>query len=190
MIGFGMLDARLLAPQTTRALRREEYDRLVSLGVFDDERVELLEGVIVTMSPNNPEHASPVQLLNEILMPALLGRAVVRIQLPIIAARESEPEPDVVIAPLGDYRKVHPDRAHCVIEVASTSVSKDRNIKAPLYAASGFHEYWLVNVPEQVVEVFRDPSPEGYRERTRVARGETLRLQDFPDVELEIAKLL
>jgi Uma2 family endonuclease len=95
----------------------------------------------------------------------------------------------VVIAPLGDYRRAHPDRAHCVIEVAHSSVSKDRNIKAPLYAASGFREYWLVNVPEQVVEVFRDPSPEGYRARSRVTSGETLRLQDFPDVELEIAQL-
>jgi Uma2 family endonuclease len=184
-----MLDATLLAPQTTRALRREEYDRLVSMGVFEDERVELLEGVIVTMSPNDPEHASPVQLLTELLVPRLLGRAVVRIQLPILAARESEPEPDVVIAPLGDYRRAHPERAHCVIEVATSSVSKDRNIKAPLYAASGFREYWLVNVPEQVVEVFRDPGPEGYRERARCGVGETLRLQDFPDVELEIAKL-
>jgi Uma2 family endonuclease len=150
-----MLDARLLAPQTTRPLRREEYDRLVDLGVFDDERVELLEGVIVTMSPNNPEHAGPVQLLTKLLVRALGDRADVRIQLPIIAARESEPEPDVVIAPVGDYRRAHPDRAHCVIEVANSSVSKDRNVKAPLYAASGFHEYWLVNVPEQVVEVFR-----------------------------------
>jgi Uma2 family endonuclease len=164
-----MLDARLLAPQTTRPLRREEYDRLVDLGVFDDERVELLEGAIVTMSPNNPEHASAVQLLNELLLPALIGRAVVRIQLPIVVVRESEPEPDVVIAPLGDYRRVHPDRAHCVIEVANSSVSKDRNVKAPLYAASGFREYWRVNVSEQGVEVFREPSPEGYRHSARVS---------------------
>ncbi|HYQ17569.1 MAG TPA: Uma2 family endonuclease [Polyangiaceae bacterium] len=184
-----MLDAQLLAPLTTRPLRREEYDRLVALGVFDDERIELLEGVIVTMSPNNPEHASPVQLLNELLLPALLGRAVVRIQLPLNAVRESEPEPDVVIAPLGDYRRAHPDRAHCVIEVANSSVGKDRNVKAPLYAASGFHEYWLVNVPEQVVEVFREPSPEGYRQATRHGISETISLQDFPDVQLEIAKL-
>src|SRR6478752_1843087 len=106
-----MLDAQLLAPLTTRPLRREEYDRLVALGVFDDERIELLEGVIVKMSPKNQEHASPVQLLNVLLLPALLGRSVVRIQLPLNAVRESEPEPDVVIAPLGDYRRAHPDRA-------------------------------------------------------------------------------
>jgi Uma2 family endonuclease len=184
-----MVDTRLLAPETTRTLKRVEYDQLVAMGVFEDERVELLEGVIVTMSPNYPEHASPVQFLNEILLPALLGRAVVRIQLPLYAVRESEPEPDVAIVPLGDYRHAHPDRAYCLIEVAYSSLSKDRNIKAPLYAASGFHEYWVVNVPEQVVEVFREPSEDGYRERTRHGVGEAIALLDFPDVQVEVAKL-
>lgn len=184
-----MLDAKLLAPQTTRRLRREEYDRLVALGAFEDERIELLEGELVTMSPNNPEHASPVQLLNEILLPALVGRATVRIQLPIIAVRESEPEPDVAIVPLGSYRQQHPDRAHCIIEVANSSVSKDRNVKAPLYAGSGFGEYWLVNVPERVVEVFRDPSPEGYRSSARYAPGQIITLEAFPDVQVDVAKL-
>jgi Uma2 family endonuclease len=69
------------------------------------------------------------------------------------------------------------------------SVSKDRNIKAPLYAASGFLEYWLVNVPEQVVEVFRAPGPEGYAERARYAVGETIALEAFPDVRIEVTSL-
>jgi Uma2 family endonuclease len=184
-----VLDAQLLAPLTTRRLRREEYDRLVALGAFEDERIELIEGELVTMSPNNPEHASPVQILNEILLPALLGRATVRIQLPIIAARESEPEPDVAIVPLGEYRQGHPDRAHCVIEVAHSSLSKDRNIKAPLYAASGFREYWLVNVPERVIEVFRNPGAEQYESRARYALGQSVALEAYPDVQVEVAKL-
>ena len=190
VIGFvPMLDVQLLAPQTTRALRREEYDRLVAMGAFEDERVELIEGVLVTISPNDPEHANPVQVLTELLVRGLAGRAVVRIQLPIVAARESEPEPDVAIVPLGDYRRAHPDQAHCVIEVANSSVSKDRNIKAPLYAASGFREYWLVNVPEQAVEVFRAPGPEGYAQRARYAVGETTALEAFPDVRIEVVSL-
>ncbi|HKY37360.1 MAG TPA: Uma2 family endonuclease [Polyangiaceae bacterium] len=184
-----MVDMRLLAPEATRTLKRVEYDQLVKMGAFDDERVELLEGVIVTMSPNYPEHASPVQFLNEMLLPALLGRAVVRIQLPVYAVRESEPQPDVAIVPLGDYRHAHPDQAHCLIEVAYSSLSKDRNIKAPLYAASGFLEYWVVNVSERVVEVFRKPLHSGYRERTRHGVGETIALLDFPDVRVEVAKL-
>jgi Uma2 family endonuclease len=184
-----MLDTASLAPQTTRTLRREEYDRLVASGAFEDERIELIEGVLVTMSPNEPEHANPVQVLTQILVLALVGRAVVRIQLPVVAARESEPEPDVLVAPLGDYRHAHPSEAHCVIEVANSSVSKDRNIKAPLYAASGFREYWLVNVPEQVVEIFRAPGPEQYGQRTRHGVGETIALEAFPDVRVEIARL-
>jgi Uma2 family endonuclease len=184
-----MVDALLLAPEKTRTLKRAEFDELVKLGAFDDERVELIEGVIVTMSPQYPEHASPVQLLNEMLLPPLLGRAAVRIQLPIYAVRESEPVPDVAIVPLGAYRQAHPDQAHCLIEVAFSSLSKDRNIKAPLYAASGFHEYWVVNVPEKVIEVFHDPFQNGYRERTRHGVGETLALLDFPDVKVEVAKL-
>jgi Uma2 family endonuclease len=184
-----MLDAGLLAPQTTRALKRSEYERLVALGAFEDERVELIEGVLVTMSPNDPEHASPVQLLTELLVPALQGRAAVRIQLPIVAAGESEPEPDVAITPLGDYRRAHPTQAHCIIEVAKSSLSKDRNIKAPLYAASGFREYWLVNVPEQVLEVFRDPTAGQYRTRLRFGLGETATLEAFPDVSLDVATL-
>lgn len=158
-----MLDAQLLAPLTTRGLRREEYDRLVALGAFEDERIELLEGELVTMGPNNPEYASAVQVLGEILVPPLVGRATIRIQLPIIAARESEPEPDVAIVPLGEYRQAHPDRAHCVIEVVHSSLSKDRNIKAPLYAASGFREYWLVHVPSVSSKSFAIPAPSNRR---------------------------
>jgi Uma2 family endonuclease len=184
-----VLDAQLLAPLTIRRLRRAEYDHLVALGVFEDERIELIEGELVTMSPNNPEHASPVQILNEILLPALLGRATIRIQLPIIAVRESEPEPDVAIVPLGEYRQAHPDRAHCVIEVAHSSLSKDRNIKAPLYAASGFREYWLVNVPERVIEVFRTPGAEHYESRERYTLGQSVALEAFPDVQVEVARL-
>jgi Uma2 family endonuclease len=184
-----VLDAQLLAPLTTRRLRREEYERLVALGAFEDERIELIEGELVTMSPNNPEHARPVQVLTVILVPALVERATVRIQLPVIAAGESEPEPDVAIVPLGEYGHAHPDRAHCVIEVAHSSLSKDRNIKAPLYAASGFREYWLVNVPERVVEVFRNPGPEHYESRVRYAVGESIALEAFPDVRVEVAKL-
>jgi Uma2 family endonuclease len=95
----------------------------------------------------------------------------------------------VAIVPLGDYRRAHPDRAHCVIEVANTSLSKNRNIKAPLYAASGFPEYWLVNVPEQGVEVFRAPAPGCYAQRARYAVGETIALEAFPDVRIEVTKL-
>src|ERR1043165_617725 len=102
---------------------------MAEIGLFDDERVELVRGVIIAMSPIYPPHASPVDRLTEILVRALAGRARVRIQQPLLATDESEPEPDVAVVPLGDYTATHPDRALLVIEVADSSLRKDRLLK-------------------------------------------------------------
>lgn len=185
-----MLDSRLIEPEKTRGLRREQYDRLVQLGLLEDERVELLHGTLVEMSPNDPPHSSAIQALSTLLVPSLRGRAAVRVQLPLYAADESEPEPDVAVVPLGEYRVSHPAEAHLVIEVAVSSVNKDRNVKAPLYAASSVAEYWLVNIPERVVEVFRSPRGGAYTQVTRHGPGETLRPEAFPDVEVRLIDVL
>jgi Uma2 family endonuclease len=185
-----MFDPDLIAPQRPVRLTRAQYDAIVAAGLFEDQRVELLEGVVVSMAPNDPPHASPVELLTEILVPALLGRARVRIQLSLVAAGESEPEPDVAIVPLADYSKEHPSSAHLVIEVAYSSLRKDRLLKAPLYARSGFGEYWIINVPAKVVEVHRGPSPDGWSSITRHAAPETLHPEAFPDVSVPIASIL
>lgn len=184
-----MLDAELLLPERPRPLRRAEYDRLVALGAFEDERVELLHGVLVDMSPNDPAHASPIERLNMLLVPALVGRALVRIQLPIVAHDESEPEPDVAVVPLGSYRAEHPAQAHLIVEVALSSLNKDRKVKAPLYAASGFPEYWIVNVPDRVVEVHRAPSAGAYASVEVRREGEALRPLAFPDVVIDVAEI-
>ena len=174
-----MLDATLLLPERPRPLKRAEYERVVAAGVFEDERVELLRGVLVDMSPNNPDHVSPIDRLTMILAPALAGKAIVRIRSPLIAHDESEPEPDVAVVPLGDYRREHPSSALLVIEVAVSSLSKDRKVKGPLYAASSFGEYWIVNVVEKVIEVHRDPQPEGYASVTVSVEGEVVHPQAF-----------
>ncbi len=185
-----MLDASLLLPEHPRPLRRAEYDRLVALGAFEDERVELLHGVLVDMSPNYPEHASPIDRLNAILTPALVGKARVRIQLPLVAHDESEPEPDVAVVPQGDYRSQHPAEALLVIEVALSSLNKDRNVKAPLYAASGFREYWIVDVAEKAIEVHCQPADGRYTLVTRHAAGESLRPEAFPGVAVSVDDVL
>ena len=95
-------------PEEIRPLRREEYDRLVALGAFANERIELLEGQLVQMSPIGPPHSSAVQKLVELLLPALLGRASVFVQSPFGALDSSEPEPDVAVVPFGDYHLEHP----------------------------------------------------------------------------------
>ena len=182
-----MLDAALLLPERPRPLKRSEYERLVASGAFEDERVELLHGVLVDMSPNDPRHVSPIDRLNAMLTPRLLGRALVRIQSPIVAHDESEPEPDVAVVPLGDYREEHPARALLVVEVALSSLNKDRNVKGPLYAASGYREYWIVNVAEKTLEVHRAPRGDRYTDVTRHAQGEVLHINAFPDVEVDVA---
>ncbi|HVY45124.1 MAG TPA: Uma2 family endonuclease [Minicystis sp.] len=184
-----MLDTSLILPERPRPLRRGEYDQLVRLGAFEGERVELLRGVVVEMTPNDPEHANPVDRLAERLTVAIAGRARVRVQQPLCAADESEPEPDLAVVPLGDYRAEHPREALLVIEVARSSLRKDREVKGPLYAASGFGEYWIVDVADHTVEVRRAPHDETYRTVMRLAEGETLRPEAFPDVTVPVAEI-
>jgi Uma2 family endonuclease len=185
-----MLDASSLHPEKPRPLRRVEYDRLVAGGAFEGERVELLYGTLVAMSPHDPPHSAPIQDLNELLVRALLGRPRVRVQLPVVACDESEPEPDLAVVPLGDYSREHPCEAHLIVEVAVSSLRKDREVKGPLYASSGFREYWIVNVPERLLEVYREPREGSYTDVTRLRPSETVRLVAFPDVELRVADVL
>jgi Uma2 family endonuclease len=185
-----MLDIDLIAPEVPHRLSRAEYDAIVATGVLDDERVELLQGIMVDMSPNDPPHASPVDLLTEILVPVLVGRARVRIQLPIIATDDSEPEPDVAVVPAADYSREHPGSAFLIIEVADSSLRKDRLVKGPLYARSGFQEYWLMNVRTREVEVHRGPSGDGWKSVTRHGAEETLHPLAFPDVAVSIGEVL
>ena len=185
-----VLDLDLLAPEKPRPLSRHEFDALVALGAFADERAELLRGVVVAMTPSRPPHASVIQELTGLLVGALGNRAGVRVQLPLALTEDSEPEPDLAIVEPGDYSHAHPGSALVVIEVADSSLSKDRHIKAPLYATAGVPEYWLVNLVDGVVEVHTDPAGDGYARVTHHRRGETLRPRSFPDVELPIADFL
>jgi len=184
-----MLDLDLLGPERPRGLRRSEYDQLVRLGAFEDERVELLHGTIVEMSPNNPHHAGPITRLTEILVLALAGRADVRVQLSYWATDDSEPEPDLAVVPRGPWNREHPASAHLVIEVAASSLRKDRVVKAPLYAASSVTEYWVVNVVEQSVEVYRDSDGRSFRSESRYGASSELCLVAFPDVVVRVGDI-
>lgn len=182
-----MLEPHLIEPEVSRPLKRSEYDRLVAMGAFEGERVELLYGTLVAMSPQDPAHTSPIGRLNMVLAPALAGRAIVRVQCPLVACDESEPEPDVAVVPLGDYRSAHPSVADLVIEVALSSLKKDRLVKAPLYARSGFLEYWLVDVGATCIEVYRRPSSDGYQDHISVGLGDKVAIEAFPDVVVGVA---
>lgn len=179
-----------LSPEQLRPLRRAEYDHLVEQGCFEDERVELLHGIIVTMSPQGPRHATVIEKLTMLLAPAVLGRASVRVQSPLAASEDSEPEPDLVVVSRGPRPHGHPDTAFLAIEVAQTSVAKDRRIKAGLYAASGVSEYWIVNLPEDCVEIYTDIENGAYRKCRRAGRGEAITLQAFADITLPVDEFL
>ena len=185
-----MVEVEDLAPERIRPLRRVEYERMVELGLFEDERIELLAGVLVEMSPQGVPHAHAVRYLTELFILALRGRATVGPQLPFALDDESEPEPDLVVSPRADYRREHPSRALLLVEVAESSVRKDRRIKGRLYARAEVPEYWLVNLVDEIVEVHRDPEAGRYRTITQVGRGESLAPLAFPDIVLRVDEIL
>ncbi|MBI5480724.1 MAG: Uma2 family endonuclease [Deltaproteobacteria bacterium] len=179
-----------LGPELVRPLRRDEYDRLVALGCFADERLELIRGLLVAMSPQGALHAEVIRRLNRILSRALGDRGLVQIQSPLALGDDSEPEPDVAVVPPGDYVDRHPTRALLVIEVADSSLRKDRDVKADLYAAAAIPDYWLIDLEERAVEVFRDPVAGRYSTVTRHGRTEALRPTAFADLEVALAEVL
>jgi Uma2 family endonuclease len=142
------------------------------------------------MSPIGPPHSSTVQKLNALLLPPLLERATVRIQSPFAASDTSEPEPDVAIVPIGDYDTEHPTQAYLVIEVADSSLQRDRDIKQRIYAQAGVPEYWIVNTAEKCIEVYRTPRAEGYLTRERVTDDGSVSLPNFADVQVQVRDLM
>jgi Uma2 family endonuclease len=170
-------------------MTRAEYEALGRRGALEDARVELLYGRLVSMSPQGEPHTYSVSQLMTLLVRALGDRARVRVQAPFAAPDESEPEPDVAVVAPGDYLDGHPQAALLVVEVAETSLARDR-AKARLYAVAGVTEYWIVNLPEQVVEVHKQPGAEGYAAVSRHGRGEKLPLASFEDVALGVDEIL
>ena len=161
---------------------REEYYRMWESGLFSDKRVELLDGEIITMAPQNPPHAGTTSHLATVVIRSLGPNFTVRIQAPIVLNNWSEPEPDVAICRFDadNYRHEHPKASDILllIEVADTSLVYDRRRKTLAYATSGIPECWIVNLADRQVEVFSDPDPvaQRYRQERQAFRGDTLTL--------------
>ncbi len=159
----------------------DEYHRMAEAGILgEDDRVELIDGEIVAMSPIGSRHAAVVSRAAETLARAAGGRAIVRPQCPILVDDWSEPQPDLALArPRHDYYGAeHPGPADVllVVEVADTSLEYDRDTKAPRYAQAGIPELWIFDLHRWQVLAYQEPSRDGYR-LTRVYRpGETLPL--------------
>jgi Uma2 family endonuclease len=175
---------------SVRPLRRSEYDRLVDLGVFQEERLELLEGRLVEMSPQGNAHAYSIRRLDRLLQRALGDRAEVQIQGPIAASDLSEPEPDVAVLEPGDYLDERPQSAHLIVEVADTSRAKDLGLKARLYAHMQVPDYWVIDLERRQLVVHRQPQHDRYGEVRTLAESEELTLARFPDVRIRLSEVL
>lgn len=172
-----------------------EYETMLAAGILSEhDRVELIEGEILQMSPIGSPHAGCVNRSNGVFSRLLQGRAIVSVQNPLVLGEISEPEPDLVLLrPRADfYAESHPGPADVllVVEVADASLGFDRRVKAPLYARAGVAEIWIVDLPGQAVEVHRRPSVRGYREVRRFLRGEVLGVLAFPEVSLKVEEIL
>lgn len=175
-----------------RRLKRAEYDHLVALGAFDGERIELLFGELVPMSPQGMAHRWLSNQLYRLLDRALAGRAAVQSHSPVAAREDSAPEPDVAVFAAGEDRPDRlPSTLYLVIEVADSSRARDLRVKRRLYAESEFPEYWVFDLVERQLHIHRDPRDGDYREVLVLApeAGVTVSPTHFPELVLEVAPL-
>jgi Uma2 family endonuclease len=187
------------APLTARRWKRVEYDRLVDLGVFEGEPLELIGGQLIVAEPKGTHHSSAVTAADYALRAALPPGWVVRTQQPVSLDDESEPEPDLAVVPgrPRDYRYAHPERPTLAIEVADSSLQFDRQQKGSLYARAGIEDYWIVNLVARVVEIYRDPGPDPaapygwrYRSVVSVAPPAVVAPLAFASSQIAVADLL
>jgi Uma2 family endonuclease len=172
---------------TRYRFRVEEFERAFQ-GV---PHVELLRGEVYQMSPIGPKHVHKVAQLDARLQETLRGKAVVLVQSPLRLSEDSEPEPDLLVLkpPLERYqdRLPTPEDVLLLVEVADTSLEFDREAKLPLYAEAGIPEVWLVNLKENLLEVYRDPRGGRYREIRLLSPEEEVSPTLLPEVSLRWA---
>ena len=173
----------------------DEFHRMGEVGILvSDERLELWGGEIYAMPPIGPVHAGDVDALAARLFRELGDRAVVRVQGPVVLDDRYEPLPDLaVLRPRDDfYRSGHPRPAdvYLLVEVSDTSLQRDRLEKVPRYAAAGIPETWVVDTSDNRLEVYRDPSSDGYQTTTVLSAGASVSPEAFPDVVLAVDDII
>jgi Uma2 family endonuclease len=191
MVNF-MLDPALVEPDRVlprRRMSRRTYDRLVERGAFDDERIELLRGRLVTMSPQGVPHSTMTARLAERLIRAVDESYDVRVHSPYAASDDSEPEPDISVSRRRRAARQHPSKALLLIEVAESSLRKDRLVKAAIYAENRAPEYWIIDLASRSVFVHTEPSRGVFRSVVQLRRKEVLRPLRVPGIALTVAEL-
>lgn len=181
-----------MAVQVTRwQFTADDYERMVETGILGkDDRVELIDGEVIAMSPIGPPHAGIVNRLNTFLNRHFAGTAIVSVQNPIRLNDYSEPQPDLAILRLRDdyYAHAHPTPADIllVVEVADSSLEYDSQEKMPRYAQDAIPEVWLVDVEHQSVTQYAQPLITGYSHQATLTRRQMLVAQTIGGLELAI----
>lgn len=183
-----------MAEPLRKLFTRSDYHTMLEAGILkEDDRVELIEGEIWEMSPIGSKHAACVDRLTMALAAYLQGKAIVRVQSPIGLNDLSEPLPDVSVLRFRSdfYAEDHPNPGDVVllIEVADTTLARDRG-KIALCACHGIPEAWLLNLQEDILEIYRCPTPRGYAEVRQLGRGKTVSPQAFPDLKVKVEEIL
>jgi Uma2 family endonuclease len=178
-----------------RLLTIQEYHRMAEAGIFHpEERLELIAGQIIRMSAKGTAHESAITRTERLLRQRLGEQVLLRLQSPIQLDDYSEPEPDIAVVmpnPL-DYDDHHPrpEEVFLLIEVADSSLKYDREVKALAYAKSGIADYWILNVNQRKLHVYRLPSPDGYQSETILSEDVTISPLAFPDCAIALRELL
>jgi Uma2 family endonuclease len=173
----------------------DEYYRMAEAKILsEDDRVELLEGEIVQMTPIGRHHAACVNRLLRLFSDRVAGRAIVSVQNPIRLDEHSEPQPDVALLRFRPdfYAQAHPrpEEVLLLVEVAETSTEFDRQVKVPLYAQAGISEVWLVDLAGECLTVYVKPSARVYEQVQRFERGETISPQALTELKLNVSEVL
>jgi Uma2 family endonuclease len=186
-------------PLTTWHWKRQEYERLVELGLFHGKPVELIGGQLLVAEPQGSYHANAVSVADDVLRSVLPPGWVTRAQMPVALDEESEPEPDIAVvqATRADLWDAHPTQPALAVEVADSSLAFDRDVKGSLYARAGIADYWIVNLIDHLVEVHRDPRPDtaapyGWRYGAVqvFGREDSIALLALPAVSVAVTALL
>ncbi|HEC11986.1 MAG TPA: Uma2 family endonuclease [Acidiferrobacteraceae bacterium] len=173
----------------------EEYHRMAAAGILrQGQRVELIKGEIIDMTPIGSRHAATVAHLTRLLTSAVGEHAIVWVQNPIVLDDHSEPEPDLaLLRPQADYyASGHPQPADVllIIEVADSSLHFDRDVKIPLYACQGIAEVWLFDLEAKRLTVYRNPSEDGYQKTENTEKLGHLIVPGLRGVEVDVSAIL
>jgi Uma2 family endonuclease len=186
--------AKALA-MTSQRFTVDEYMQMVEIGVLGkEERVELVDGVILEMAPVGRPHGRRTHRLARLLGRLLTEDVEISVQSTIRLGDHTAPEPDIAIlspqASLDEENIPRPDGILLVVEVAGSSLQRDRGEKAGRYAESGIPELWIFVLENDEIEVSRQPTPDGYADVQVYRRGDTLTIQELPGIQFTVDELL